>query len=192
LITKQKICAMTLPPPIRICPRFVPDADVLFRQFLDGTVWDERMRARKTASFGVAYNYSQISYPAAPMPDALQQVCQALKLELGFMPNNCLMNFYPDGSASMGFHSDSSAELAPTTGIAIVSLGAERDLVFRSKHDRSSEFVFPLENGSLLYMSQEMQQDWLHAVPKAEGAGARISLTFRAICPSDYDQGTTA
>lgn len=100
---------------------------------------------------------------------------------LGFAPNNCLLNYYEDGQSSMGFHSDSSEELVEGTGVAIVSLGSERAIVFRSEADRSREFSYVLPGGSLLYMSQAIQTQWLHAIPKVEHAGPRISMTFRAI-----------
>lgn len=168
-------------PPIRCFTDFIPHADALFARLSAEVEWDQRMRARKTASFGVAYDYSGITYPELPMPPVLQEIAQQIAATLGFMPNNCLLNYYPDGNAAMGFHSDSSAELAPGTGVAIVSLGAQREMVFRWKADRSQETVCPLVPGSLLYMSKEMQADWLHAILREEGCGARISLTFRQI-----------
>lgn len=143
--------------------------------------WDERMRARKTASFGVAYDYSQISYEPVPMPRELAYVCESIGDKLGFMPNNCLLNYYEDGNSSMGFHSDSSEELSAGTGVAIVSLGSTRSLVFRSKADKSVEFDYPLPPGSLIYMTKEVQEHWVHAIPKLAGAGPRISVTFRSI-----------
>ena len=42
----------------------------LFESLKSNTLWDERMKARKTASFGVSYDYSQITYPATLMPPA--------------------------------------------------------------------------------------------------------------------------
>jgi alkylated DNA repair dioxygenase AlkB len=71
--------------------------------------------------------------------------------------------------------------LTPGTGVAIVSLGATRSIVYRNKIDKACEFSYPLEEGSLLYMAQEMQVDWLHAIPKEKDIGERISLTFRHI-----------
>jgi alkylated DNA repair dioxygenase AlkB len=100
---------------------------------------------------------------------------------LGFVPNNCMLNFYEDGNSSMGFHSDSSEELEAGTGVAIVSLGSVRSLVFRSKADKAIEHDYPLQPGSLVGMTKEVQDHWLHAIPKIEGAGPRISLTFRSI-----------
>ena len=50
---------------------FVRNAESLFDLVRENTAWDERMRARLTASFGQPYNYSEISYPPAPWTPAL-------------------------------------------------------------------------------------------------------------------------
>ncbi len=139
------------------------------------------MRARKTASFGVSYNYSQITYAEAPMPTALASLADRIAALIGSAPNNCLLNYYPDGDASMGFHSDSSEDLAPDTGVSIVSLGAARSIIFQLKADRSVERSVELKSGSLLHMPNAIQGEWLHAIPRAPGAGPRISATFRQI-----------
>lgn len=169
------------PPPIRFEPLFTAEHGALFAHLIETVMWDERMKARKTASFGVSYDYSQITYDETPMPDGLVSLAGRIGDMLGFVPNNCLLNFYEDGSSSMGFHSDSSEELEPGTGVAIVSLGSVRNLVFRSKVDKSVEYAYPLPPGSLIYMTREVQDHWLHAIPKLVGAGPRISLTFRSI-----------
>lgn len=168
-------------PAIQLIEEFLIVPDDLFQELKHSVVWDERMKARKTASFGVTYDYSQISYPEIPMPAKLQAICEKIEGVLGFLPNNCLLNYYEDGLSSMGFHSDSSEELAPGTGVAIISLGAVRVITFRSKADKSVEFNYPLPNGSLLHMTKEIQDHWLHSIPKSANASERISLTFRAI-----------
>lgn len=168
-------------PPILLKEGYVADPRQLFEHLMASVRWDERMRARKTASFGVPYNYSQMSYPAAEMPDELEALCQSLNATLGFRPNNCLLNYYADGDASMGFHSDTSENLAPDTGVAIISLGGERPIVYRLKAGKAVEATYLLTSGSLLHMSDDMQVDWLHAIPKAPDSPPRISLTFRQI-----------
>lgn len=169
-------------PPIILKAGFIAEPSKLFDHLMSSVTWDERMRARKTASFGVSYDYSQMSYPAAPMPAELDAICGLIDGQLGFRPNNCLLNYYPDGESSMGFHSDSSEELTPGTGVAIVSLGAERAMEYRLKGDkRLNTLTVPLPSGSLLFMSDAMQQDWLHAIPKAPGSAPRISVTFRSL-----------
>ncbi len=168
-------------PTVRFEEQFLSRSQELFLRLKHSVTWDERQKARKTASFGIAYNYSQITYPETAMPTELEAVCRQIEAALAFLPNNCLLNYYEDGLSSMGFHSDSSEELAPGTGVAIISLGDVRSIVFRSKADRSVEFSYPLPSGSLLYMTKQTQEHWLHAIPKAPNAGERISLTFRAI-----------
>jgi len=160
---------------------FVPDPDTLYTALVSEVAWEEHIKARKTASFGQAYNYSQITYAVTPMHPRLVPLVDHLEPVLGFRPNNCLLNFYEDGTSSMGYHSDSTEELAPGTGVAIVSLGAERSLTFRSKADPEEKYASPLPSGSLLYMSPEIQGTWKHAVLKQPQAGGRISLTFRQL-----------
>jgi len=176
---------MTPSPQVTLTPRFVPDGDALFAELQTGIPWDERLRARKTASFGVAYNYSGMVYPEVPMHPKLIPLCARLQEVVGFYPNSCLLNYYPDGLSSMGFHSDSPEEFAEGTGVAIISLGAEREIVFKNKTDRSIKQVYSLPTGALLYMPKEVQSDWLHAIPKKPGAGPRISLTFRLLAKSN-------
>jgi alkylated DNA repair dioxygenase AlkB len=168
-------------PNIYLKPNFLTTPEDLFDFLKKEVIWDERMRARKTASFGVAYDYSQISYAETEMPEFLQVICKDIENELGFLPNNCLLNFYKDGNSSMGFHSDSTDELAEGSGVAIVSLGSLRHIAYRSKGDKNQEYFYPLPAGGLLYMSASIQEEWLHAIPKEPGAGERISLTFRKI-----------
>lgn len=164
-------------------PDFFPGHRALFDRLMSEVQWDERIRSRKTASFGVSYDYSGMAYPETAMPDFIDAVAKRIHTEpaSGFLPNNCLLNYYPDGQSSMGFHSDSSEELADGTGVAIVSLGGEREIRFRHKQDRSDELSFQLLPGSLLCMSKALQAHWLHAIPKSEFAAPRVSMTFRRI-----------
>jgi alkylated DNA repair dioxygenase AlkB len=150
--------------------------------FLQRTVnWDERMVARMTASYGKAYNYSQMEYPFQPMLPELEYLTHRIAEEISFVPNNCLINFYIDGKSKMGFHSDQTNILDAGTGIAIVSLGETRTLKFRSIGDPSQTESYELPSGSLIYMTQEVQSLWQHAVPKTDTENGRMSLTFRRL-----------
>ncbi|QDT30731.1 alpha-ketoglutarate-dependent dioxygenase AlkB family protein [Gimesia panareensis] len=160
---------------------FLDNATELFNFLSEQVEWDERMKARKTASFGVAYNYSNMTYPQAEMLPALIPVCERIARQVGFLPNNCLLNYYPDGQSTMGYHSDSTAEMQAGTGVVILSLGSTRFISFRNKQDPELKFSYALNHGDLLYMKREIQDEWQHAIPKDPAAGARISLTFRSI-----------
>lgn len=165
---------------IRLCPSFLPDSLALYERLVTSVVWDTRIRARKSMSFGLPYNYSGIEWPAAPFPDAVAALLAPVAAEVGFEPNNCLAKYYPDADSSMGFHSDSTAELNAGTGIAVLSLGAERTITFRRIADKTVNESYPLASGSLLWMSPEMQAEWRHAILTDRSAtGGRISLTFR-------------
>ena len=61
-------------PPIQLTTAFIDAADVLFKCLKRSVDWDERMKARKTASYGVAYNYSQLTYPEKAMLPELEEM----------------------------------------------------------------------------------------------------------------------
>lgn len=158
---------------------FVESPDKLFSFLKENIDWDERMIARKTASFGEAYNYSQIQYPHQPFPAEIETINVRLEPVIGFKPNNCLINYYLDGKSKMGYHSDQIDILKEDTGIAIVSVGETRTLKFRNIKSPSDYLSYELSSGSLIYMTQEIQKAWQHAIPKSDTENGRISLTFR-------------
>lgn len=170
-------------PDIHLWPDFVADSADLFEHLRDGIEWDSSMRARRTASFGAPYNYSQMSYPECPMLPALERLLALIGEKVGWVPNNCLVNFYPDGDSTMGFHFDALEPLEQGTGVAIVSLGEERVLTFARRDDKSVRFEQPMPSGSLLLMPAAVQNEWLHGVLKQAGVGSRMSLTFRRLKP---------
>ena len=168
-------------PAIKLINNLIVNPNFLFDRLKNIVVWDERLKARKTASYGVAYNYSGMTYPQTKMLPELMPICQQINEVVGVIPNNCLLNYYADGKSSMGYHSDTSEELKEGTGVCIISLGASRFISYRSKKDRAIEHKYLLQSGDFLYMDDLIQEDWLHAIPQQDGAGERISLTFRHI-----------
>ncbi len=151
----------------------------LFDSLKANVTWDERMHARKTASFGEAYNYSQISYPYQEFTSELKGIIDAIDKELHFAPNNCLINYYLDGKSKMGFHSDQTDILVEGTGVVIVSIGETRTLRFRNIENKEIIKDFDLPSGSLIYMTNAVQDEWQHAIPKSNTEKGRMSLTFR-------------
>ncbi len=159
--------------------RFIPDPNSLF-DYLDMNVdWDTRMAARKTASYGAAYNYSQMSYPYREMLPELKFIAHNVQQAIGFEPNNCLLNYYLDGKSKMGFHSDQTDILFDGTGIVIISVGETRTLRFRNIADNTKTIDYSLPSGSLIYMTQQVQVEWQHAIPVSDTGAGRISITMR-------------
>ncbi|MEM6451898.1 MAG: alpha-ketoglutarate-dependent dioxygenase AlkB [Cyanobacteria bacterium P01_D01_bin.105] len=159
---------------------FLAEQMKLFDTLRSTISWEGSMAARRTASFGVPYNYAQMTYPAVPMHPALVPVARQLHSALNIRFNNCLLNFYETGHSKMGFHADDTRDLQPNTGVAIVSLGYPRKITYRSKADKTIQHSIVLPPGSLLYMTNDLQEDWVHAIKRQKNVGPRISLTWRA------------
>jgi hypothetical protein len=115
-------------PPTEIEDTFYSDHEVLFSSLVTSIEWDDRMAARRPASFGRPYNYSQIDYPETPIPPELQTFVAMLDKRLNIKFNNCLLNYYETGDNTIGFHSDETTGLVAGTGVAVVSLGSVRNI----------------------------------------------------------------
>ena len=168
-----------LVPHLMIEDGFFKKQSELFQTLVETIDWETSMSARKTASFGVPYNYVQMTYAAVPMHPALMQVSDRLFTRLGIRFNNCLLNYYETGYNRMGFHADDTTGLEAGTGVAIVSVGSPRAITYRNKLDPELRHKFTLQPGSLLYMESAVQEEWFHAINRQKGVGPRISLTWR-------------
>ncbi len=160
---------------------FIENPGWLFEWLIRSVNWDESMTARKTASFGKAYNYSQMHYPFVEFPEEISKIIEKIEPVVGFKANNCLLNYYLDGKSKMGYHSDQVDILARSTGVAIISVGETRILKFRSIHNPGEFVSYKLEPGSLIFMTQEVQDEWQHCIPPSNTESGRISMTFREL-----------
>lgn len=158
---------------------FFSDHQDLFDHLVANIDWVENMKSRKTACFGKPYDYAEQTYEFKPMISVMEDISLLIEKEIGFKPNNCLLNYYPNGKSKMGFHGDTTKMLVPDTGIAIVSLGDNRIMQVRRTKNPTEMYHYILPGGSLFYMSNAMQVDWQHGLPKVVDAAGRISLTFR-------------
>jgi len=129
----------------------------------------------------LTYSYSGISKTGIPFNDAILELKNLAETFCGETFNSCLVNKYKNGMEAMGWHSDNEPELKKNGTIASISLGAERKFCF--KHKISGEKIsLLLQNGSILLMKGEIQQHWLHSLPKSTKVkSGRINLTFRNI-----------
>ncbi len=140
---------------------------------------------RKTAWYGdrpFNYTYSKIKRTALPWTDELLEIKHIVENNESTKFNSCLLNLYHDGDDGMGWHSDNEKELIKNGVIASISLGAKRKFSF--KHKKNKEKIdLILGNGSLLVMKGQIQNHWMHQLPKSRKVREpRINLTFRTIC----------
>jgi len=131
-----------------------------------------------------AYRYSGTSFEPRPWTCELRDIKKKIE-EASQLSFNCaLANLYRNGHDSMGWHSDDETSLGSQPQIASLSVGANRRFVLRNNHQKKDKVEFVLENGSLLLMLGNTQENWQHSLPKALGTSdPRINITFRYIEP---------
>jgi len=125
-------------------------------------------------------------YPlAGDPPAAIAGIAAKVRQATGVDFTHVGLNLYRDGRDSVAPHNDHLDELAPDQPIALVSLGAAREMVIRAKAPPHRVLRIELEAGSLLLMSHATQLHYDHGIPKQDVAvGARISLAFRVRPPT--------
>nr|ACH87585.1 hypothetical protein [Dunaliella viridis] len=95
--------------------------------------------------------------------------------------DSVLLNYYRDGSDTVGWHADNEKLYGDTPTIASLSFGSARDFILRKIEDNSDKYKFTLGPGDLLVMKGKTQQQWQHTVPRRsppQAIGPRINLTF--------------
>ena len=127
------------------------------------------------------YTYSSLQLQAEPFHPSLASLILRINEQLHLDFNSVLINYYRNGSDSMGWHPDDEPELGANPTIASLSLGAPRDFILREKLNKKHQVKINLEPGSLLLMGTSIQNIWQHALPKRAQSAARINLTFRKI-----------
>lgn len=89
-------------------------------------------------------------------------------------------NYYRDHRDSVAWHNDHRNEMIERPTIVLLSLGATRPMLIRSKQLPRTAFTIDLEPGSLLVMAGRSKEFWEHAIPKlSRKTDPRISIAFR-------------
>ena len=182
---------------IRIWPAAFSEveANTLFHNLRNGTDWrqetlwiagQKRAVPRLQCWMGDAsslYGYSGMRLEPVPWSAEVSEIKSKVETLTGQTFNSVLLNLYRDGQDSVSWHADDEPELGLHPCIASISLGAERK--FELKHKRNKNIPksrIQLSHGSVLLMDKNLQQNWLHQIPKIKGLSeARINLTFRQI-----------
>lgn len=169
------------------------EAHYYFEQLINTIQWENDkatifgkliVTKRKVAWYGdkpFNYTYSNNTKSALPWTQDLLALKNLIELKTGETYNSCLLNLYHNGSEGMAWHSDAEKDLKKNGAIASLSLGAERNFMFKHKTTLQTVAV-TLEKGSLLVMKGTTQTHWLHRLPPTKKVKTpRINLTFRTI-----------
>jgi alkylated DNA repair dioxygenase AlkB len=128
------------------------------------------------------YSYSGNNFAPLPWTDELLEIKERTERLSYTTFNSVLLNYYRDGNDSVAWHSDNERELGRQPIIASVSFGQVRRFDIRHKKEHERKYAIKLENGSMLIMKGDLQQNWEHRIAKSTvPMKARINLTFRVI-----------
>lgn len=131
----------------------------------------------------LAFGDESFAFPdlggALPWPAAIGLMRDRLAAIAGHPFNYVLVNLYRDGSDWTGWHADKVQFHETGSLIAVVSLGATRELHLRSASRSAAVTSLPLDDRSLLWMAYDLQHHYEHTVPACDTTRARFSLTFR-------------
>nr|ADD38240.1 Alpha-ketoglutarate-dependent dioxygenase alkB homolog 2 [Lepeophtheirus salmonis] len=141
---------------------------------------------------GVNYTFSSRTISAKPWTPSLKEIRNDLYRDIGHLYNFVLVNRYENGAQKMGEHKDNEKDILKDVPIASISLGQERDFIFRHEslvqgHKKSldpsfNKYKLSLKSGSCLLMHYPTNEYWYHGLPsRASAREPRISLTFRRI-----------
>jgi len=188
---------MDLPPNHRWIPRVFTgeECGVLQERLIAEIDWEEHqfrmfgrsiLMPRKIAFFGPwDYAYSGTVHTSCATPDFLEKVMGKVSECSGHPFNTLLLNYYMDGSKSMGWHSDDDYDHGGYPAVASLSVGATRRFRVRTREHEQS-WGLDLAAGGLLVMEGKSQEETQHSVPKtARECGPRINLTFRHMACSN-------
>lgn len=107
----------------------------------------------------------------------LRKIIKMIENKTGTKFNFILINRYNDGNQYIGYHNDDTRDLVPKSDIVGISIGTERDMLFKSSEITNK---LKLNNGSMYVIKYPTNNYYKHSIPKrTKVVGPRISLTFR-------------
>lgn len=163
---------------VDIAPTWLLGADTLLAELADTVPWQQhrrRMYDRMVDDPRLSRWYGR----GHPLPHPLLAgIRAALASHYGKPFGSVGLNYYRDGRDSVAFHADRELRNLDDTLVAIVTTGAARPFLVRSRHGGPSRDLHPA-SGDLLVMGGRCQLDFEHGVPKVAYAGPRISISLR-------------
>ncbi|MFI1337100.1 alpha-ketoglutarate-dependent dioxygenase AlkB [Streptomyces sp. NPDC020845] len=169
---------------IDLLPGWLSGADALFTHLADEVPWRAERRHMYDQVVDVprllAFYGADDPLPHPVLDEARAALSAHYTTELGEPFTTAGLCYYRDGRDSVAWHGDRIGRGArEDTMVAILSVGAPRDLVLRPLRGGTGVRQ-PLGHGDLIVMGGSCQRTWEHAIPKSTRAtGPRISVQFR-------------
>ena len=169
---------------ITYVPGFIDDATARawFTQLRETVNWrgESRMMYEREVNVPRLMGSFRLDPPSAATPPCLLDAAQRVSDYLDVPFNSVGLNLYRDGRDSVAPHNDRLKEICEGAPIALLSLGATRQMTIRAKAAPPRVIHADLEAASLFVMDYATQLHYTHAIPKTTAVvGERISLAFR-------------
>ena len=163
-------------------PDLVPlvRAQAWFAQLMEGIAWrgGRRMMYEREVDVPRLRAHFELADPALPGPVA--EALEAVRGAVDAPFTSVGLNLYRDEHDSVAPHNDKLEDLVRGHPIALLSLGATREMVIRANRPPRRALHLDLAPGSLLLMDHTSQFHYDHGIPKQRTPMApRISLAFR-------------
>jgi len=124
--------------PVTYLPDFFKNHEELFNRLWNELNWLDVAGPRLeyyVNDHGVPYTYGKVpndrTYESQPDHPAIAEIRTKLEQHTGVRFDVCFLNGYRDGKDQLGYHADNSPEMDDDRPIAIVSLGARREIYFK-------------------------------------------------------------
>lgn len=125
------------------------------------------------------YYFSGKTHDAIDMPAVVVPLFEWVK-SINPGVNQCLVNWYQDGSHYIGAHSDDETQLIPGSDIFSFSYGSTREFYIHKKPHTAAVKKIRMPHNSVLVMRGLMQKRYKHSVPNTKKVcDRRINITFR-------------
>ncbi|MEU5041923.1 alpha-ketoglutarate-dependent dioxygenase AlkB [Streptomyces griseorubiginosus] len=170
---------------IDVRPGWLTGSDTLFEQLADEVPWRAERRTMYDHVVDVprllAFYRADDALPHPVLEEARAALGAHYADELGEPFTTAGLCYYRDGRDSVAWHGDRGGRGGShDTMVAILSVGAPRDLLLRPARGGGETVRRPLGHGDLIVMGGSCQRTWEHSVPKTTRAtGPRISIQFR-------------
>lgn len=155
-------------------------AQAWFAQLLEGVAWrgGRRMMYERVVDVPRLRAHFELADPA--LPAALHEALVAVRAAVDAPFTSVGLNLYRDEHDSVAPHNDKLEDLVRGHPIALLTLGAARQMVIRAKRPPRRALRLNLAAGSVLLMDYVSQFHYDHAIPKQRAPKQpRISLAFR-------------
>ncbi|PSK45129.1 hypothetical protein B0E38_07400 [Streptomyces sp. 111WW2] len=170
---------------IDLLPGWLSGADALFERLAAEVPWRAERREMYERVVDVprllAFYGAGDALPHPLLAEARDALSAHYAEELGEPFTTAGLCHYRDGRDSVAWHGDRIGRGArQDTMVAILSVGAPRDLLLRPAGGGGETVRRPLGRGDLIVMGGSCQRTWEHCIPKStRAAGPRISVQFR-------------